>query len=78
MTFGFVDDITVRTRGIQTLYEVIMVVEKFLREIDMKLNLSKCKIIPICKRLVIKDEKIAKIDVVKVFKWISNNMNLDF
>ena len=78
MTFGFFDDIAVRMCGIQTLYKVIMVVEKFFREIDMKLNLSKCKIIPICKRLVIKDEKIAKIDVVKVVKWISNNMNLDF
>ena len=65
MSFGFVDDIAVRSIGIQTVYNIIEVVEKFFKERDMKLNKKKCQIVPLCKRLVIKEnEHIAKIEVV--------------
>ena len=50
---------------------------------DMKLNKNKCKIIPLCKRLVQKEQEyMAKIEVVKLTKWngiwINNNLNLEF
>ena len=49
----------------------------------MKLNKKKCQILPISKRLIIKEnEQIAKMDVVNKIKWngiwLNNNMNLEF
>ena len=54
MTFGFVDDIAIRAIGIYTLYRIIQVVKNFFKEMNMKINKSKCKIVLLCKRLVLR------------------------